>query len=115
MIRKEESGFSLIESMISIVILSIGLVGVTKMQLSMTAATQLARQRVEALSMASTKLEVIRHAGTCIAETPGPITPYQGSATYATVIACTSTKLPVVTVTWNDASGATNNVTLRTS
>jgi len=114
--NKKERGFSLIEAMISIVILSIGLLGASRMQLSSISATHLARQRVDATSMATQRLEVLRDSGLCVVDAgTTPITPIQTSTTYYLKVECPSTTVALVTVTWSDSKGVTDNVTLHTS
>jgi len=115
-IMKKQCGFSLIEALISIVVLTVGLLGAVKMQANMSAATQLSRQRGDALSMASNQLEILRDSGVCTTSNSGPITPTQGSASYNMAVTCDGThKIPTVTVNWNDAKGVSNRVQLTTS
>lgn len=114
-IRHFQAGLSLIEALIAIVILSVGLIGATKLQLSINMATQVSRQRVEAMAYARNKVELLRDAGVCIAATEGPTTPYQGSTAYNLAVTCTTTTQPVVTVTWIDSKGDSNNLVIQTS
>lgn len=51
---------SLIETMVSLVILSFGLIGIVGIQLNMAAADQLSRQRSVAVLLAQSKIEEIR-------------------------------------------------------
>lgn len=115
--RKLQRGFSLIEAMVTVLILSIGLIGVTKMQLSIALNTQLARQRGEAVLLAKSKIEGFRATGTCTAATDAAVTPTQGSTSYTLTTSCSSTVPPTVSVTvrWTDSRGASNNVALNTS
>jgi len=115
MTRHLQSGLSLIEALVSIVILSIGLLGATKMQLNLHVASQVARERVEAMAYARNKIELLRDAGSCSAGTEGPTTPYQGSTAYTLTVTCSSSTLPVVTVVWIDSRGGSNNVVLQTN
>lgn len=115
---KKMSGFSLLEAMISLVILTIGILGASKMQLTMSAATHLARQREMAVLIASSKLEELRDSsvcGTAGAVTTTTTTPTQSSATYTMTVTCSSTTNAVILVTWTDASGDSNNVKLDAS
>lgn len=113
--RKQQAGLSLIESLISLIILSVGLLGVTKLQLSLNKATQVSRERVEAMALARNQIEQMRDTGSCSAGTVGPTTPYQGSTAYTLNVACTTATLPVVTVTWVDSSGSSNNAVIQTN
>jgi type IV pilus assembly protein PilV len=107
-------GFSLVETMVAIVILGLGLLGSIAMQLNMAAATQYSRQRMEAVVMAKTELEKMRDTGVCVAVTKEPETPYQGSVAYTVATTCPAANTPSVAVTWTDAKGAANTVQLNT-
>jgi prepilin-type N-terminal cleavage/methylation domain-containing protein len=113
--KNYQQGMSLIEALISILLLSIALIGANMMQLKLLAATQLSRQRAEALSLASNKIELLRDAGVCVASTSNPITPFQGSASYIIKVTCADSASPSIIVTWSDARSTTNNVRLQTS
>lgn len=104
---KSQRGMSLIESLISLAILSVGLIAVTKMQTNVAFANQTARQRVEAVNLAKSKLEEFRHTKACVATTGSGLThtPMQGSAAYTMTITCADTQSPKIVVTWNDARG----------
>ena len=107
----KQGGFSLVEVMISLVILSIGVLAITMMQLKLSGATQQARQRAEAVTVATTRIEQMRNAGACAAVAP---TTVAGSVDFTLTITCTS-NAPEVTLTWNDLRGETNNVRIRTT
>ncbi len=115
--QKSQQGFTLIEAMVTVLVLSIGLIGVTKMQLSVALNTQLARQRGEAVLLAQSRIEGLRGlAAACSAVTDAPVTPStQGSTSYTLKIACPTTSEVTVTVTWLDSRGASNNVVLSTT
>ncbi len=111
-------GFSLLEAMIALVILTVGILGASKMEITMSAAQHLSRQREMAVLIASSKLEELRDSGTC--GTTGSVTettttPTQSSATFDMTVTCTTTTDATVKVTWNDASGDENNVKLDAS
>lgn len=109
-------GFSLIEAMISLVILTIGVLGVTKMQLTMSASTHLAREREMATSIATNRFEEMRDAGICVTDAgTTAITPHQSSSVFYMQVECPSSSIADITVTWTDSSGATNNVTMHSS
>jgi type IV pilus modification protein PilV len=110
--QRSLQGFTLIEAMVTVLVLSIGLIGVTKMQLSIALNTQLARQRSEAVLIAQSKIEGFRSTGTCVAATDPAVTAVQGSVSYTLTTACTPQV--TVTVTWADSRGASNNVVFST-
>lgn len=107
----KQGGFSLVEVMISLVILSIGVLAITMMQLKLSGATQQARQRSEAVTLATTRIEQMRSTGNCVAVAP---TSVQGSVGFNLTITCTS-NAPEVTITWNGLRGEPNNVRIRTT
>lgn len=99
-------GMSLIETLISLAILSYGIIATIKMQSNMTLANQTSRQRVEATALAKSKIEYLRSTGTCDPAESGTYTPVQGSTQYTLTITCdASNKNPKVVVTWFDSRG----------
>lgn len=56
----QQNGLSLIETMVSLIILGFGLVGIAGLQVNMNAADQLSRQRSVAVMLAQSKIEEIR-------------------------------------------------------
>lgn len=56
----KQNGLSLIETMVSLIILGFGLVGIAGFQLNMNAADQLSRQRSVAVMLGQSKVEEIR-------------------------------------------------------
>jgi prepilin-type N-terminal cleavage/methylation domain-containing protein len=120
----EQNGMSLIETLISLAILSFGAVAFTQMQMNMTLATQTSRQRAEAVSLAKNKIELFRGTGGCDTAESGTFTPLQGNTTYTVTVTCASTKTPTVKITWLDSRGGqpqsggsavANNVELSTT
>ena len=102
---KDQGGMSLIESLISLVILSFGLTATTKMQMNLTTTTQISRQRVEAVALAKSKIEFFRSTGACNAAESGTYTPLQGNTTYTITVTCSDSKNPKLVVGWNDSKG----------
>lgn len=114
---KQQKGFSLIETMVSLIILGFGLIGIAGMQFNMTAADQLSRQRSTAVLLAQSKIEEIR-GGTfqimtndvCSSSAPasGSTCPaiLNSSAsftrTWTTTTAVDGTTVIDVQVSWND-------------
>lgn len=110
---RHQAGFSLIEAMIALVVLGFGILAATKMQLNMSIATQLSRQRTEATLIATNALERARAMG-CTASPETPLAAAsQASAQYKMQIACSPM---TVTVKWRDvqlkAGDADNKVEL---
>lgn len=106
--KKLQEGFSIIEAMIAAVILGFGLIAVTKMQANARFATDLSRQRSEAVTLASSKIEMLRGGAACAngTSTLDSTTNTQASTTYSMTWTCDSvTKLVKVIVTWNDSRG----------
>lgn len=58
--RKQNSGFSLIEVMISLVILAVGILGISKLQATLIQTSSDANQRVTAVSLAQQKIDDLR-------------------------------------------------------
>lgn len=103
--KHRQSGFTIIEAMIAFAILSIGLLASVKMMTNMGVASQIARQRMEAMNYATNQLEELRAAGACtvLAATPqAKLT--QDTTTYTLQVACAG-NVATVTVTWNDSRG----------
>ena len=109
---RHQAGFSLIESMIAIVVLGVVLLATTKMQLNMSIATQLARQRAEATLLATNELERARAMGCTASPTTLLPAASQASAQYKMQIVCSPGM--TVTVGWKDAGNADNKVELVT-
>lgn len=114
---KNQRGVGLVEVMISMLILSVGLIAVIKMQLTVSGNVQLARQRWEAVALANSKIEQLRGQGaancvsTAVTETIVPA--YNATTTYTRTSSCDNTagtKMANVTVTWNDARGTQRKV-----
>lgn len=111
---RHQTGFSLIEAMIAVVVLGFGILAATKMQLNMSIATQLSRQRAEATLIATNVLEIARAKG-CSASPETPLTvAAQASAQYKMQIDCSPSM--TVTIRWKDvqtkAGDADNRVVL---
>lgn len=108
---KYQTGFSLVEVMIAVIVLGFGLLAATKMQLNMSLATQLSRQREEATLMASNVMEKARAAG-CVASAKTQLAAAaQASTQYSMQVECSASTMRV-TVEWKDAqtmSGDSDN------
>ena len=101
----KQQGMSLIESLIALAILSFGLIATTKMQMNLTVGTQSSRQRIEAVALAKSKIEVMRSTGLCNTAEGGDYTPLQGSTKYTLTVTCPTTTTPKLVVSWFDSRG----------
>lgn len=108
---KKMKGMSLIETLISLAILSYGIIATIKMQSNMTLANQTSRQRVEATALAKSKIEYLRSTGTCDPAESGTYTPVQGNTQYNITVTCPTNKTPKVVVTWFDSRGGQDKTT----
>jgi type IV pilus assembly protein PilV len=112
--KNQQLGITLVEVMISVLILAVGLLAANMMQMKLIAATAQSRQRSEAILLATTQFENMRDTGTCTPSTT-TVTPFQGSATYTMAITCITSTNPSITITWSDSEAVTNNVTMQTN
>lgn len=106
---RQQSGFSLIEAMIALVVLGFGILAATKMQLNMSIATQLSRQRTEATLIATNELERARAMGCPIPFTIPLAAASQASAQYSMQVECSPM---TVTIRWKDVQDTDNKVEL---
>lgn len=97
---RQQTGFSLIEVMIALVVLGFGLLAMTKMQLNMSLATQWSRQRADATLMATNVIERARSVGCVASPETAQTAAMQASTRYKMQVDCS----PVmkVTVRWSD-------------
>ena len=101
-------GFSLIEVMVALGILSIGILAVASMQISATQGNLSARLRTEAITMASERLETLI-SGTYASISSGTDNThavYNLSWTVTDDTPINGTKTIAVTVTWTDRNTA---------
>ena len=110
-----EDGFTLIEIMITLVILSIGLVALAGLQVSAIKGNTFSKRMTSAVSIANQKLEQIKNTAydNIISESSTQITtnyPNQPSMTFTRQVTVmnnsplANTKTVNVTVTWSDGS-----------
>jgi len=120
--RVRESGFSLVEVMVAMLILSIGLLGAALMQANISTAALIAKQRSEALALATNRLELKRaevsaEGAACVAsDTEETVNAVTATYTVTTNTVCDGVRYEGVTVTveWADSDGDENNVELIT-
>ena len=123
---KKQNGITIIETMVSLAILSTGLIGALSMQLHMSHADQLSRQRGVAVILAQAKIEEFR-SGTALIDgndtcknsnTAPACVLVQSSADYtrtwsviqfANSVAGTPAQINI-TVTWNDLNNDQKSV-----
>lgn len=126
MISKQQ-GFSLIEVLISFLLLGIGALGLTKLQIYMERKSDYAIQSVEALRLAENQLEWFRTRGASDALSTISTASFASIATGTTVAgsytvqwdvpaATVSGSLKTITITssWQDRVGETQSVELKT-
>ncbi len=126
MISKQK-GFSLIEVLISFLLLGIGALGLTKLQIYMERESDYAIQSIEALRLAENQLELFRTRGA--SEAMSTIIPASfaaiatgSSATGSYIVewevpaATISGSLKTITITssWKDRMGETQSIELKT-
>jgi Tfp pilus assembly protein PilV len=98
---KRTTGFSLIEAMIALIIMSFGILGLAKVHMMIANNTDVSRQRAEALRLAQQRLETMR-AYPSVSSTGAPSDPDRGST-------CGAGGATACTLSWNDfgVSGTT--------
>ena len=117
-------GFTLLEVLIAMVVMSVGLLGVSTMLTHTTQQQSVNANRAMATSLARTQLEQMKrtaYADVMTANYPqevyGTIVGSEQFQRTVTIIDDTplpTTKTVTVTVTWRDPSGSSRNVTLNT-
>lgn len=98
---KKQSGFTLIEAMVALVILGLGLLGATAMQLNISMASQYSRQRMEAVSVARAWMESQRSGAACAFDS-SLLPTVQGAVTYEVSVDC-SGNVRTITIEWIDS------------
>ncbi|MGR5487113.1 MULTISPECIES: type IV pilus modification PilV family protein [Vibrio] len=126
MISKQQ-GFSLIEILISFLLLGVGALGLTKLQIYMERKSDYAIQSMEALRLAENQLEWFRTRGASAALSTISTASFASISTGSSVIgnytvqwdvpaATVSGSLKTITITssWQDRTGETQSVELKT-
>lgn len=106
--RGSDNGFSLIEVLVALVILSIGMLGLSRASVSLTSVNAINADRIVAASLIQDRLEAIKRAGyratvTSYTEEYGTIANYSGyrrATTMALNTPATNMKTVTVTVSW---------------
>ncbi|EEX65339.1 type IV pilus modification PilV family protein [Vibrio metoecus] len=127
--RNKQRGFSLIEVMISFVLIGIGALGLVKLQAYIEQRADYAMHSIEALNLAEQKLEWFRTRGASSAVPSTPVANFDSSIvsgndashplyvlSWAVPAATVSGSLKTVTIeaVWHDRQGAVQSVTLKT-
>ena len=96
--------------MIAFAVLSICLLASVRLMVNTDVASQIARQRMEAMDYASNQLESMRALGVCVplAATKQPLGT-QATTQYTLQVTC-ATNVATVTVTWYDSRGEQTQV-----
>jgi type IV pilus assembly protein PilV len=123
-IQHHSRGFTLIESLIAIVLLSIGILGLSAMTISTIRGLTFSDKQTIATTLARDRLEQIKHAGYANATSAQyPLENYHTLAGYeqfqrlVTITDNTprpNTKTIAVTVEWRDSAGNPRQVVFRT-
>jgi type IV pilus assembly protein PilV len=124
-VPKRSDGFTLTEVLIAVVILSVGLLGLSAMTIAMTKSLAFGNRLTTATALAQKKLEEIKNANyTSVISDDYPLEDYNTITGYpqfrrsVTIIIdspVSNTKTVVVTTAWKrDIAGAPYNVTLKT-
>jgi prepilin-type N-terminal cleavage/methylation domain-containing protein len=124
-VTKKNGGFTLTEVLIAVVILSVGLLGLSVMTVAMTKSQAFGNKLTTATALAQKKLEEIKNTSyTDVVSANYPLEGYNTIARYpqfsrsVTITAdspLVNTKTVMVTVAWKrDTTGTPYNVTLQT-
>jgi type IV pilus assembly protein PilV len=123
-LQNNNKGFTLVESLIAMVLLSIGILGLSAMTVGTIQGLIFSDRQTMATTLARDKLEQIKHAGYANATSAQyPLENYHTLAGYqqfqrlVTITENTprpNTKTIAVTVVWRDRAGSPRQVVLRT-
>jgi type IV pilus assembly protein PilV len=122
--RNNSQGFTLIEALIAIVLLSVGLLGLSAMTIGTIRGLVFSNNKTIATTLARDKLEQIKHTGYASATSaqypPEPYHTLVGYEAFQRLVTITdntprpNTRTVAVTVTWQDSAGSPREVVLRT-
>lgn len=112
-----QKGFTLPELLIALVILSIGLLSLAKMQLVAIKGNSFAQKLTQAVVLTQDKLEDLRSMGytqVVAASTTSETLPEGFTRTWSKDTSISGTVKVTVTCNWNDVTGASHRVNLST-
>ena len=121
-LKDRQSGFTLLEVMVAIVILTIGLLGTAGLTTGVIKGNRYSKNVTSATAVAQTRLEEIKSGGYANATTtnfPGD-TVTMGSTPFTRTVAITNSspaanmKTVSVTVSWKEANNSSRSVNLQT-
>ena len=118
--RKNDNGFTLLEVLIAIVILSIGLLGMASLTVGIINGNKFSKDVTTATTLAQEKMEDVRRVGytSVTSETKAvlssPYDEYKREVTVANNSPATGIKTVTVKVYWGGASKEDHNVELKT-
>lgn len=117
-------GFTLIEVLVTMIILTIGLLGTAGLTTGVIRGNGFSKNVTSATAIAQTQLEAVQRAGYAkVTTTDFPATPaavsmqgktFSRATTIATNTPAANMKQVTVTVTWNEANNLARTVTLQT-
>ncbi|CAM3052572.1 type IV pilus modification PilV family protein [Vibrio mytili] len=123
----KQNGFSLLEVLIAFLLLGVGALGLTKLNVYLERESEYAINSIEALRLAENKLEWFRTRGASAASPAMPVADFDSIATGSSAVgaytlqwqvpsATVSGSLKTVTVTasWEDRLGETQSIQLKT-
>ena len=123
-IRNNQRGVTLIESLIAMVLLSVGMLGLSAMTIATIKGLVFSDNQTIATTLARDRLEQIKHAGYATATAAHyPVEHYNtlvGYEPFQRLVTVTEntprprTKTIAVTVGWRDSAGSARQVVLRT-
>ncbi|MDV6252685.1 prepilin-type N-terminal cleavage/methylation domain-containing protein [Vibrio sp. EA2] len=126
MISKQQ-GFSLLEVLIAFLLLGVGALGLTKLNVYLERESEYAIKSIEALRLAENKLEWFRTRGASAATPAMPIADFDSIATGSSISGAYSLqwqvppatvsgslKTIIITSSWEDRMGQTQSVKLKT-
>ena len=111
---QREAGFSFIDLMLALVVLTIGVLSLADLQIISSSGNKSSQGLTTAASLGEAKLEAIKNTpyANIVAESATPVTGADGT-TYTRVVTVTNnspmpnTKIVTVTLTWTDGSRTT--------
>ncbi len=125
--QTKQSGFSLIEVMVSFLLIGIASLGLIKLQVNVEQKADYAKQSIKALNLTEQKLEWFRTRGASAAVSAMPIADFDSIATGSSAVGAYtvdwqvppatvsgSLKTIIVTTSWQDRLGQTQSVQLKT-